>query len=438
MKRGPIICIFVVIFMLLACAAAYCFYDTSEESDLGDVNVPTIVKPNVQSQDKPIIDVYWDATCSMGGYAAIENDNLYKIMPDNLEAVASSMGQVNFFRFGENITQLSGREHRNFSNSSYYTELVTSIHNVISNANTEHVSIVVTDLYEDAADLGNVSRMMREKFFANHEAVAIIGIKNPFDGIVYDVGLNAQKFPYNSGNDPAKYRPFYLLIMGPENQVSTFLKKWQDRNIEGFDTQYVILTENLMGKSADLSNMKIVSDETENLLNNDVLSIQDKRIKQYEVDSMDSEAVLMTEFVYNPGLGSCDLDMDNLQADVKLYYLDNGEWLPLDTEKNVTMEWKQKENNTYQVAIRFVPSDVLKKEKINFVHIDLVPGDNGLKLPEWIRNWSLGNINVSAENFDGTKTVNFNGFVESLKDEVMNSQPVLVNMDMIINAKEGW
>ena len=78
MKRGPIICIFVVIFMLLACAAAYCFYDTSEESDLGDVNVPTIVKPNVQSQDKPIIDVYWDATCSMGGYAAIENDNLYK------------------------------------------------------------------------------------------------------------------------------------------------------------------------------------------------------------------------------------------------------------------------------------------------------------------------------------------------------------------------
>lgn len=437
MKKGPIVFVLVLVLMIFACIAMY-YSTTSDDASADAAELPAIRQQNVAVEDKPIIDVYWDATYSMAGYAAIDSGNLYKVLPDNLENIASSMGEVHFFRFGENITPLAGREHRNFSNTGYYTELVTSIHNVVSAANPDHVSIVITDLYEDAADLGNVSKLMRERFFSQREAVAIIGIKNPFDGTIYDVGLNAQKFPYNSGNNQAKYRPFYMLIMGPENQVAAFMKKWQDRAIEGFDTQYVMLTENLMGKSADLSNMKIISDETENLLSNDILPIKDKRVKQYEVDSMDDEAVLMTEFAYNASLGSCSLDMDNLRPDVKLMYLENGEWLPADTSKAFDVEWKQRDENTYQLAIKFVPGDVLQKNKINYVHIDLVPGDNGLRLPEWVRSWSMGNLNVTPDSFDGTRTINFNGFVESLKDEVMKSQPVLVNMDMIINAKEGW
>lgn len=437
MKKGPIVFVLVLVLMIFCCIAMY--YSTADDDASADAaELPAIRQQNVAVEDKSIIDVYWDATYSMAGYAAIDSGNLYKVLPDNLENIASSMGEVHFFRFGENITPLTGREHRNFSNTGYYTELVTSIHNVVSAANPDHVSIVITDLYEDAADLGNVSKLMRERFFSQREAVAIIGIKNPFDGTIYDVGLNAQKFPYNSGSDQTKYRPFYLLIMGPENQVTAFMKKWQDRTIEGFDTQYVIMTENLMGKSADLSNMKIIPDETENLLSNDVLSIKDKRVKQYEVNSMDDEAVLMTEFVYNTSLGRCSLDMDNLRPDVKLMYLENGEWLPADTTKAFDVVWKQRDENTYQLAVKFVPGDVLQKNKINYVHIDLVPGDNGLRLPEWVRSWSMGNLNVTPDSFDGTRTINFNGFVESLKDEVMKSQPVLVNMDMIINAKEGW
>ena len=439
MKKGNIIGAFIFVIVLAVTILVYMVSVSSDESSENmPANVPAVVKPETKAQDKAVVDVYWDATSSMAGYATISNGNLYKNLPDNLEDVASSLGDVHFFRFGKEITPLQGREHRNFSNPGYHTELVTSVHNVVSNADPEHVSVIVTDLYEDAADLGNISKKIREKYFSNHEAVAIIGIRNPFDGTIYDIGLSANKINYNSGNDASKYRPFYLLILGPENNVAAFLQKWKNRNVDGFDIQYVMLTENIIGKSTNLANMKLLAEDTQNLLRNEVLPIQDDRIKQYVLDSMDDEAVLAAEFTYKPGLGSCTFDIDNLKYETKVMYSENGEWLPVDTGKNVSIELQEKEDDKYQVTVKFLPRDVLEKGKINFLHIELIPGDDGLKLPDWISSWTLPNINLDAASFDGTKTVNFNRFVENLKDEVMGSQPVIVNMDMVINAKEGW
>ena len=202
MKKGNIIGAFIFVIVLAVTILVYMVSVSSDESSENmPANVPAVVKPETKAQDKAVVDVYWDATSSMAGYATISNGNLYKNLPDNLEDVASSLGEVHFFKFGKEITPLQDREHRNFSNPGYHTELVTSVHNVVSNADPEHVSVIVTDLYEDAADLGNISKNIREKYFSNHEAVAIIGIRNPFDGTIYDIGLSANKINYNSGND---------------------------------------------------------------------------------------------------------------------------------------------------------------------------------------------------------------------------------------------
>ena len=149
-----------------------------------DTAVKITMPPQVASEeagaDTPTaVDVYWDATYSMAGYATLPEGNFYRTLPDELGDLGSSMGGVTFYRFGEEIKELPGREYRQFSNPGYYTEVITAFHNVIDKADASHLSIVVTDLFESDADWSNVTQKLKEKYFGQHLSVAIIGIKNP-------------------------------------------------------------------------------------------------------------------------------------------------------------------------------------------------------------------------------------------------------------------
>ena len=105
MKKGNIIGAFIFVIVLAVTILVYMVSVSSDESSENmPANVPAVVKPETKAQDKAVVDVYWDATSSMAGYATISNGNLYKNLPDNLEDVASSLGEVHFFKFGKEIT----------------------------------------------------------------------------------------------------------------------------------------------------------------------------------------------------------------------------------------------------------------------------------------------------------------------------------------------
>ena len=53
--------------------------------------------------------------------------------------------------------------------------------------------------------------------------LAIIAHRAPFSGTVYDVGPTQAHFPWISGNDPSRFRPFYVLVIGQERQVARYL-----------------------------------------------------------------------------------------------------------------------------------------------------------------------------------------------------------------------
>ena len=100
--------------------------------------------PNVQNvarqvNEKVPVDVYFDATVSMKGYTTLAAGNVYRIFPDILTDVGSSMGEVNFYKFGEQITLLENRDYRNYSSPAPYYEIITAIQNVVEQANSPHI-----------------------------------------------------------------------------------------------------------------------------------------------------------------------------------------------------------------------------------------------------------------------------------------------------------
>ena len=390
-------------------------------------------------QTAPVVDIYWDATESMRGYTVLQG-GLYRTLPDNMGDIATSMGETHFFRFGEEVTPLEGRSYRSFSSPDTYTELVTSFGRVIDQADPKHLSIVVTDLFESDADWSNVTQKLREKYFAQHLGVAVIGIKNPFQGDIYDVGMNAAKYSWNSGNDPQKFRPFYLFLMGPEQDIKAFLQRWQEHFVSEagvVEMQYAVFSENLGAEGVSFPELQVA--DSKNLYNNESLEIKDKRVREFGYDSSSDETSLTLACKYRPMNGACLADMAKLAKVVQVFSLEEGsKWEnvaegseaprlevgPVDGEGN------------YEVKLTFVPEQHLVPEKVNFIHAKIAPEARSLKLPPWVKDWNMANIDLDPGAFDGSRTANLQHILESLRDTMLNAaQPALVNINLVIDAR---
>lgn len=415
-------------------------------SGCGDEKISVIEIPKEAGQSEtvgqsaPIVDIYWDATESMRGYTALQT-GLYRTLPDNLGEIASSMGETHFFRFGEAVTPMEGRSYRSFSSPDAYTELVTSFGRVIDEANADHLSIVVTDLFESDADWSNVTQKLREKYFAKHLGVAVIGVKNPFQGDIYDVGVNAAKFSWDSGNETAKFRPFYLFIMGPEQDIKDFLQRWQEHfagDAGVVEMQYAVFLENLGAEQTSFPDLQVT--DSKNLYSNESLEIKDKRVREFGYDSSSNETGLTVTCKYRPMNGACLANMQKLEKVMQVFALDeeSGEWKKVDAGQDapqIEVGPVDGEGN-YNATLTFVPDQAISMGHVNFIHARLAPEPRSLKLPPWVKDWNMANIDLDPNAFDGSKTANLQHILESLRDTMLSAaQPALVNINLVINAR---
>mgnify|MGYP002623580809 CR=1 FL=1 len=383
------------------------------------------------------LDIYWDATVSMQGFTRLAAGNVYRTLPDTLGDMGSSLGDVHFFRFGEQVTPLEGREYRRFSNPECYTEMITSFGNVLDAADPGHLSVVVTDLFESEADWSNVTGKLRDKYFSEHLSVAIIGIKNSFSGDIFDVGLNAVAFSYDSGDDPGRFRPFYLFLMGPETHLRAFLEEWQRKNMWVGEMEYVVFSENFILQEQALR----MSDATvkKNLFEDRQLPKKDERLQEVGIGDNKKEVEIALPFECRLDPYGClrEEQLASLDKNVKIFVWqdggseegDEGNWRELagrwdETKGNgagISLlcnggEGKQGSNCT--LNLNFSPKDVFPSGKICAMQVQLAPGRRSLALPDWVGEWDMGSIDTGADSFDGTRTVNLLRIATSLKDSL--------------------
>ena len=386
--------------------------------------------PNVLTTEKIDTDIYFDATVSMKGFTTLAAGNVYLTLPDLLGDLCGAMGAVNFYSFGEQIHQLDGRSYRQFTTPEVYTEAITAVANVVDRADIDHLSIIVTDLFESESDWSNVAQKIREKYFANHLTLAVIGIRNSFSGEIFDVGLNAAKFNYNSFDAPERYRPFYLLVMGRDDVVKNFLRKFNERQTLPNDTGYLLLSENLTEMPSDFSNFEL--GEVENFYSDDTLGL-DNRVKEFGLDKFSEEASFIFSWQYQPPLGACPLDLAELDTEIEIFSAAGEEWTPLDkNDVRVNLLKDDRQAEMFLVKVSLTPEKSLSEGKLNFVRAKVMPTEHGYKLPAWVELWSV-NVDGSAKNFDGSKTVNLIRVLGSLKDSIFAaSRPALMNINFVV------
>ena len=392
--------------------------------------------PKVSVPEHTDVDVYWDATYSMQGFTTVPQDNFYRTLPDQLSDIGSSMGTVTFYRFGESVQQLEGRQHRDFANPATYNEVTTAIHNVIDTSSTDHLTIIVTDLFESNADWSNVAQKIKEKYFAKHQAVAVIGIRNPFKGDIFDVGLDAAKFTYDSGSNPAAYRPFYLVVMGSEGQVTDFIKRWKSRTSGGPEMHYLVLSENLLQDTPTLATMETT--ETENLYPDSTVKQQDKRVKEYGIDSKTKPVSLSAAFTYKQDTDRCVLDLSKVKFYGQVMTATDGQWQPasMDVDLNGSIEKDPDKDNGYIMHMKFTPEASLTRGSWNLVTASIVPAQDGITLPKWVADWNMDGAQITQGNMDGSKTANIRRLLESLKDASMEAaHPMISSMTIVINYR---
>ena len=386
--------------------------------------------PNVLTSEKIDTDIYFDATVSMKGFTTLAAENVYLTLPDLLGDLCGSAGEVKFFAFGEQIRPLDGRTYRQFTTPEVYNEPITAVANVVDRADTNHLSIIVTDLFESESDWSNVTQKLREKFFANHLSVAVIGIKNSFYGEIFDVGLNAAKFRYNSFDNPDRYRPFYLLVMGRDDIVKNFLRKFNERQTLPNDTGYLLLSENLTETASDFSNFEL--GEVENFYSDDTLGL-DNRVKEFGVDNFSEAASFIFSWQYSPPLGACPIDLSDVDTEVEIFSVNGEEWTPL--EKNdvrVSFLKDNRQADIFLIKVSLTPEKSLAEGKLNFVRIKIMPKEQGYRLPLWVDLWSV-NVDGAAKIFDGSKTLNLTRVLGSLKDSIFSaSRPALMNINFVV------
>ncbi len=391
--------------------------------------LPGTLPEILSAPEKIDSDIYFDATVSMKGFTTLAAGNVYLTLPDLLVDMCGAMGETKFFSFGEQIHPLDRTNYRRLTAPEVYVEPITAVANVIDRADPNHLSIIVTDLFESESDWALVTQKLREKFFAAHSTVAVIGIRNSFKGEIFDVGLNAAKFNYNSFDDPNRYRPFYLLVLGRDDVIKNFLRKFNEKQILPNDTGYLLLAENLSETPADFSNFKL--GDVENFFSDNTLGL-DSRVKEFGLDNFSEAASFMISWEYRPPLGACPIDFSEVDTAVEIFSADE-EWIPL--EKNdvrVNLLKDERQSEIFLVKVSLTPEKSLAEGKLNFVRIKILPKENGLRLPAWVEEWSV-NVDGSAKIFDGSKTLNLTRILGSLKDSIFSaSRPALLQINFVV------
>jgi len=414
-------------FIFLICAALFLAGCSQKIQSVPPL--PGTLPNALTAPEKIDTDIYFDATVSMKGFTTLAAGNIYLTLPDLLGDLCGAAGETKFFAFGEQIFALDNRDFRKFSTPEVYNEPITAVANVIDRADINHLSIIVTDLFESESDWSNVTQKIRDKFFANHLSVAVIGIKNSFYGEIYDIGLNAAHFNYNSSDNSDKFRPFYLLIMGRDDFVKNFLQKFNERQILPNDTGYLLLSENLTENPSDFSNFTL--GEVENFYSDDTLGL-DNRVKEFGLDNFNETASFMLNWQYKPPLGACPLDLSEIDTEIETFSADE-DWTPLNNNDiRVSLLKDDRQSQNFLVKVTLTPEKSLVEGKLNFVRIKIMPKDIGYKLPTWIEFWNV-NVDGAAKNFDGSKTINLNRVLKSLKDSIFAaSRPAIMQINFVV------
>jgi len=391
------------------------------------------------SANAPTVDVYFDSTLSMKGFVASgTTSNFQQAIPILESAVISRWagGGTQFFKFGTKIEALPGRSYLDAVKPQFYEDrdynTLTLIENVVDSAKPDHLTVIVTDLFQNNSDVNQLSEKIKKKYVAQALAVGVLGLRSEFEGPVYDVGPDKYSFEHHSGSDQKKFRPFYLLVLGSHADIAKYFDALAYGGFNKFPSelqQRVIFSPFVASPLANfesapiLKATKIARQDSGTLVRN---ASKDPRIEEFKIVGSTDVASFTTELRYYP-LPYVVSTSDSLDPEVTSWKCGDKSGMQETAEgKNaltIIAKTALNENPIIHLDAKIDPK-LLPSDGIYAFRVVLRPHE--YSLPAWIADWNMKAELIdywhnTPSEFDGSKTYNLENFLRTLWGAVLDA-----------------
>jgi hypothetical protein len=191
----------------------------------------------IAAQSKALsIDISVDGTPSMQGYVDGFSNSRYVQTLNLLDTVAltawaNPAATVSYYRFGTKQQKLDRSTFRRAQLPEFYgvgDDLkVSNITAALPQATSQRLSLIVTDLYQQDADVTLVQQQLSQKYLRPGQAIGVLAVRSEFKGTIYDVGLRNQQFSYATSTAEDTFHPFFVLMLGSYADIKHFYDEFQ-------------------------------------------------------------------------------------------------------------------------------------------------------------------------------------------------------------------
>ena len=403
-------------------------------------NVNSVNGKTANKSDNLNVAIYVDGSGSMLGYVKDGETNYIKALK-SLRNVFELTGKlpVEYYRIGTPMQKITGGEYYTDGASSDFYDGSNAKYKAVSSpidaaiipaVKDQHkMTVIITDLQQDSGDVTRLNKKIQDAYFNLQKkdyAVGVWAVKSEFNGKVYPEENNSIKpFVYNSGKQIDKLRPFYVLFIGPYQDVRYYFGQLQK-----YDSHQLLANSKLMIFHPDHILDKISSLETppESLpkgITSSLSLVRDGVIANkgnYELlqinPGQQENLTINYSIPFSPSEYSLLIDTNSLKPKVKAEKVDKfaQAFKPVDSNSALSnaIEFKDwqilpKENKLKFSAI--VQPDKFAEPGIYKLQFDIL--SQNLETPSWWKEWDW---QTKSSEEDGTKTHGVKEFFMALKN----------------------
>ena len=442
-ERCPLFFLFTAIISIFNFTQAGCRSDRAGGLPPEDVNnrIPTV-------SNRLDVDIYLDATLSMKGFIVSGTSSYYEQALQLLERAVGSgwkEGRIQYYKFGSLISPIEGRDHLQASQPRFYTNPEylkrTHIENVIAAANPTNLTVVVTDLFQNDADINLVTAKLKEKYLAKNSAIGILGVKSQFDGTVYDVGIRNYSFKYVSGEqDPERFRPFYVLMLGRHADIQQYHEKLISSGLREFPVKYFTIFSRYLGESVASFERGKLTSIAKMVEVGDLMAPgqKDGRVKQFRIRD-NSEAVNFSAILEFRSLPhTMPYDGSSLDPEIAAWKSQSDQLADSpQAARALNIKNAALSGESLKVDVDLTPPS-LPGSGIYCFRAILRP--KNYQPPQWVADWDMPTSQIEAwrlkpDDFNGATTFNLKPFLSDLREAVLQLRPKVGELYWYVRKK---
>ena len=409
-------------------------------------NIPNTITQPTRSEDLKI-SIHVDGSGSMVGY--VENSEsryirTLQIIRSVFTTATAKNSKVKYYRSGDREgvdsvnqeiepDQLPQAENKIFyANNDNFPGVSSALAKVIipKYQEEEELLVMVTDLVPNQGEVTAINQVIKNDYLTKPGyAAAIVGIKSEFNDKVYVPIAQGEQRDFFYNNE----RPFYVMLLGPYQEISYFLDKLN------FSEQFTGKTETIIFAPDKLIENPVYLDKQVNNPDNNKLNyrensldngqsrveVRDSHSQLWEITNNEQKIEIKDEVKIELSKYSLDIDNNNLKAniaEIKAFNLLSREFeqangvdlSQLESALNLH-SWEIDPDNQQLSFINTINPKQFPESGIYLFTFDIVVQEP--QLPEWVKEWSQD----FGSRDDGSKTQNLLMLLEGLKNTTITS-----------------